>query len=116
MLSAEKNERLTRVGPGTPMGELLRRYWWPVATHDMATRVPVERRLLGEDLVLFRDGSGTVGLLAEASPHRRAALWLGCTEDEGLRCGMIAIELDLTAPEAAFAVARRELELDAEAA
>ncbi|MDN5931082.1 MAG: Rieske 2Fe-2S domain-containing protein [Pseudonocardia sp.] len=87
MLSAEKNERLTRVGPGTPMGELLRRYWWPVATHDMATRVPVKRRLLGEDLVLFRDGSGTVGLLAEQCPHRRAALWLGCTEDEGLRCG-----------------------------
>lgn len=87
MLSAEKNERLTRVGPGTPMGELLRRYWWPVATHDMATRVPVKRRLLGEDLVLFRDGSGTVGLLAEQCPHRRAALWLGCTEEEGLRCG-----------------------------
>jgi 5,5'-dehydrodivanillate O-demethylase len=47
MLSPEKNERLTRVGPGTPMGELLRRYWWPVATHDMAGRVPVKRRLLG---------------------------------------------------------------------
>src|SRR5690349_12845818 len=69
------------------MGELLRRYWWPVATHDMATRVPVKRRLLGEDLVLYRDGSGTVGLLAEQCPHRRAALWLGCTEDVGLRCG-----------------------------
>src|SRR5690242_6582369 len=87
MLSAEKNERLTRVGRGTPMGQLLRRYWWPVATHDMATRVPVKRRLLGEDLVLYRDGSGTVGLLAEQCPHRRAALWLGCTEDVGLRCG-----------------------------
>ncbi|MDT7554408.1 MAG: 5,5-dehydrodivanillate O-demethylase oxygenase subunit, partial [Pseudonocardiales bacterium] len=87
MLSAEKNERLTRVGPGTPMGELLRRYWWPVATYDMATRVPVKRRLLGEDLVLYRDGSGTVGLLAEQCPHRRAALWLGCTEEHGLRCG-----------------------------
>jgi 5,5'-dehydrodivanillate O-demethylase len=87
MLSAEKNERLTRVGPGTPMGELLRRYLWPVATHDMATRVPVKRRLLGEDLVLYRDGSGTVGLLAEQCPHRRAALWLGCSEDVGLHCG-----------------------------
>src|SRR5689334_24450050 len=83
MLSAEKNERLTRVGRGTPMGELLRRYWWPVATHDMATRVPVKRRLLGEDLVLYRDGSGTVGLLAEQCPHRRAALWLGCTGADG---------------------------------
>ena len=87
MLSAEKNERLTRVGRGTPMGELLRRYWWPVATHDMATRTPVKRRLLGEDLVLYRDGSGTVGLLAEQCPHRRAALWLGCAEEVGLRCG-----------------------------
>jgi 5,5'-dehydrodivanillate O-demethylase len=52
MRSAEKNERLTRVGPGTPTGELLRRYRWPIATHDMATRAPVERRLLGADLVL----------------------------------------------------------------
>jgi Rieske [2Fe-2S] domain len=88
MLSAEKNERLTRVGPGTPMGELLRRYRWPIATHDMATRVPVKRRLLGEDFVLYRDGSGTVGLLAEQCPHRRAPLWLSCTEDVGLRCAL----------------------------
>ncbi len=68
MLSPEKNERLTSVGPGTPMGNLLRRYWWPVATHDMAGRVPVRRRLLGEDLVLFRDGEGRLGLLAEQCP------------------------------------------------
>jgi 5,5'-dehydrodivanillate O-demethylase oxygenase subunit len=87
MLSQEKNERLTAVGPGTPMGNLLRRYWWPVATHDMAGRVPVRRRLLGEDLVLFRDGSGQLGLLAEQCPHRRASLALGCTERTGLRCG-----------------------------
>jgi 5,5'-dehydrodivanillate O-demethylase oxygenase subunit len=87
MLSQEKNERLTEVGPGTPMGNLLRRYWWPVATHDMAGRVPVRRRLLGEDLVLFRDASGKLGLLAEQCPHRRASLALGCTERTGLRCG-----------------------------
>lgn len=87
MLSAEKNERLTRVGKGTPMGELQRRYWWPVATHDMVGRQPVRRRLLGEDLVLFRDASGKVGLLAEQCPHRRASLALGYTETEGLRCG-----------------------------
>lgn len=83
MLSAEKNERLTRVGQGTPMGELLRRYWWPTATHDMAARVPVKRMLLGEDLVLYRDGTGTVGLLAEQCPHRRAALWLGLHRRRG---------------------------------
>ncbi|TNC25175.1 aromatic ring-hydroxylating dioxygenase subunit alpha [Amycolatopsis alkalitolerans] len=87
MLTAEKNERLTRVGRGTPMGELLRRYWWPIATHDMVGRQPVRRRLLGEDLVLFRDASGRVGLLAEQCPHRRASLALGCTESAGLRCG-----------------------------
>jgi len=87
MLSQERNERLTAVGPGTPMGNLLRRYWWPVATHDMAGRVPVRRRLLGEDLVLFRDASGRLGLLAEQCPHRRASLALGCTERSGLRCG-----------------------------
>ena len=87
MLSHEKNELLTRVGPGTPMGELLRRYWWPIATHDMVGRIPVKRRLLGEDLVLFRDAQGRLGLLQERCPHRRASLTLGCTEEQGLRCG-----------------------------
>ena len=61
MLSEEKNRRLTQVGPGTPMGELLRRYWWPVATHDMATRVPVKRRLLhgeGDDGMAVLEGEG----------------------------------------------------------
>ncbi|SNR53190.1 5,5'-dehydrodivanillate O-demethylase [Haloechinothrix alba] len=87
MLSAEKNERLTRVGPDTPMGELLRRYWWPIATHDMVGRQPVRRRLLGEDLVLFRDAGGNLGLLEEHCPHRRASLSLGCTEQDGIRCG-----------------------------
>ena len=86
MLSAEKNERLTRVGPGTPMGELLRRYWWPVATHDIATRVPVRRRLLGEDLVLYKDGSGQCGLVDRHCAHRRADLSYGWVEDCGLRC------------------------------
>lgn len=87
MLSQEKNELLTRVGPGTPMGALLRRYWWPIATHDMVGRIPIKRRLLGEDLVLFRDAKGRLGLLQERCPHRRASLTLGCTEDDGLRCG-----------------------------
>ncbi len=87
MLKAEKNERLTQVGPGTPMGELLRRYWWPVATHDMLGRAPIRRRLLGEDLVLFRDASGRLGLLEEHCPHRRASLSLGYTEARGIRCG-----------------------------
>jgi 5,5'-dehydrodivanillate O-demethylase len=87
MLSKEKNEQLTRVGPGTPMGELLRRYWWPIATSSMLGERPIARRLLGEDLVLFRDKSGTLGLLEERCPHRRASLSMGCVEQNGLRCG-----------------------------
>ena len=68
MHSAETNERLTRVRPCTPTGEPLRRYWWPIATHDRATRVPVERRLLGEDLVLYRGGQ------APSEPEHRARM------------------------------------------
>lgn len=94
MLKPEKNERLTRVGPGTPMGELLRRYWWPIATHDMVGRQPVRRRLLGEDLVLFRDATGNLGLLEEHCPHRRASLALGCTEQRGIRCGYHGWQFD----------------------
>jgi 5,5'-dehydrodivanillate O-demethylase len=87
MLSKEKNEQLTRVGPGTPMGELLRRYWWPIATASMLGPVPIKRRLLGEDLVLYRDKSGALGLLEERCPHRRASMVYGCVEENGLRCG-----------------------------
>ncbi|MQA88417.1 MAG: Rieske 2Fe-2S domain-containing protein [Streptosporangiales bacterium] len=87
MLSAEENQRLTRVGPGTPMGELMRRYWHPIAAasefDDYATK-PV--RLMGEDLVLYRDRSGTYGLVDRHCPHRRADLSYGFVEDCGLRC------------------------------
>jgi phthalate 4,5-dioxygenase oxygenase subunit len=89
MLSKEDNERLTRVGPGTPMGETMRRYWmpallsWELAEPDGE---PVRVRLLGEDLVAFRATDGTVGLLDELCPHRRASLWLGRNEENGLRC------------------------------
>ena len=64
MLSREENELLTRVGPGTPAGEMLRRYWWPVGFSEnvMAKGSPTRVRLLGEDLVLFRDGDGKLGL------------------------------------------------------
>jgi len=77
------------VGPGTPMGALLRRYWLPLIESDelgppdgSAQRV----RLLGEDLVVFRDTDGRVGLLAQACPHRRASLYFGRNEQRGLRC------------------------------
>ena len=87
MLTVEENERLTRVGPGTPMGNLMRRYWHPVAAVAQLEENPVKAvTLLGESLVLYRDKGGRLGLLAEACAHRRASLAYGIPEDEGLRC------------------------------
>ncbi len=87
MLSQEENELLTRVGPGTPMGDLLRRYWYPIAARsEMDNRWTQRVRLLGEDLVLFKDRSGKFGLIAEACPHRRASLAYGIPTEDGIRC------------------------------
>ncbi len=87
MLSKELNERLTRVGPGTPMGELLRRYWHPIAGGAELEENPVKKvRILGEDLVLYRDRSGRLGLIDEPCPHRRVSMEYGIPEPEGLRC------------------------------
>lgn len=77
---------LVEVGPGTPSGELLRRYWHPIATSDEATTVPREVRLLGEDLILYRDASGTPGLLEPRCCHRGTSLYFGRVEDVGIRC------------------------------
>jgi 5,5'-dehydrodivanillate O-demethylase oxygenase subunit len=87
MLTAQENELLTRIGPGTPMGELMRRYWHPVAAvAEMEQRWTKRVRLLGEDLVLFRDRSGRFGLIGEACPHRRASLAYGIPTEDGIRC------------------------------
>ena len=87
MLTVEENERLTRVGPGTPMGALMRRYWQPVAAAaEMRDRWTKPVRLLGESLVLFRDRSDRFGLIAESCPHRRASLLYGIPETDGIRC------------------------------
>lgn len=87
MLSAEQQETLTRVGPGTPMGGLLRRYWMPVAASvDVAPGGARAVRLLGEDLVLFRTPGGALGLLAERCRHRGTSLRAGCVDDTGIRC------------------------------
>jgi 5,5'-dehydrodivanillate O-demethylase len=87
MLTHEENERLTRVGPGTPMGDLLRRYWMPIAiSSDISTR-PVARRLLGENLVVFRTEAGQVGVVEERCAHRRTSLKVGIVEKAGIRCG-----------------------------
>ncbi len=86
MLSREDNERLTRVGPGTPMGELMRRYWQPVLASRNVTTRPREIRLLGEDLLVFRDGSGRPGLLYPRCMHRGTTLLYGHVETDGIRC------------------------------
>ena len=87
MLTHEENERLTRVGPGTPMGDLLRRYWYPIATvSQMKDRDTMPVRLLGEDLVLYRDLSGNFGLLTARCPHRGMSLAYGIPTECGLRC------------------------------
>ena len=87
MLDEAKNQLLTRVGPATPMGDLLRRYWMPIAgvtEFESLTIKPV--RLMGEDLTLYRDMSGNFGLVDRRCPHRRADLSYGFVEDCGIRC------------------------------
>jgi phthalate 4,5-dioxygenase len=88
MLTNEENERLTRVGPGTPAGELMRRYWQPAGLSEELPPggAPIPVRLLGEDLVLFRDQTGGPGLLGIHCSHRGADLSYGRIEDGGLRC------------------------------
>ena len=85
-MTPEENERLSRIGPGTPAGELMRRYWWPVWFSQSVTDKPLPVRLLGEDLVLFRQGDGALGLLDRRCPHRGASLELGRVEEDGIRC------------------------------
>ena len=87
MLSATENERLTQVGKGTPMGELMRRYWHPIAAAaELGERPTKSVRVLGEDLVLYKDRSGTLGLIEKLCPHRRVDLSYGIPEENGLRC------------------------------
>ena len=89
MLSREDNELLTRIGPGTPMGNLMRQYWQPVLLGSELPEPdgpPLRVRALGEDLIAFRDSAGRVGLLGANCPHRGAPLFFGGNEEGGLRC------------------------------
>jgi phthalate 4,5-dioxygenase oxygenase subunit len=98
MLTAEENERLVRVGPGTPMGELLRRYWmpamlsWELPAPDCP---PVRITLLGEELLAFRDTDGRLGLVDEFCAHRTASLFFGRNEGCGLRCSYHGWKFDV---------------------
>src|ERR1700720_1965463 len=99
MLSTEENEFLTRIGPGMPMGELMRQYWLPLLQSDELPEAdgrPLRARLLGEDLIAFRDSAGKVGLLANNCPHRGASLFFGRNEEEGLRCVYHGWKFDVT--------------------
>ena len=104
-MKAEQNQRLTQVGPGTPGGELLRRYWQPVAMLDefdpaldppMASRPVKAVRLLDQDFVLFKDTQGRFGLLDRDCPHRGADLAYGRNEGDGLRCPFHGWKFDVT--------------------
>ena len=88
MLSREENDMLTRVGPGTPCGEMLRRYWWPIGFSELVKEKqnPTKVRLLGEDFVLFRDGAGRLGVVELHCSHRGTSLEFGRVEDQGIRC------------------------------
>ncbi len=94
-LSNVEEEELVRIGPGTPSGDVFRRYWLPVeAAANLGggragfsgANNPLRIRILGEDLVLFRDGSGSPGLVAEHCSHRGTSLFYGRVEDQGIRC------------------------------
>ena len=86
MMTPEENMRMTRVGPGTPCGNMLRRYWWPVGfSAELQAGKSTPARILSEDLILYRDGAGHLGLLDERCPHRGASLQLGRVEHDGIR-------------------------------
>src|SRR3954470_3674849 len=98
MLSAQDNERLTRTGPGTEMGDLFRRFWMPVL---LAREIPepdgppVRVTVLGEALLAFRDTENRIGLVEPGCPHRGANLFFGRNEDCGLRCAYHGWKFDV---------------------
>jgi phthalate 4,5-dioxygenase oxygenase subunit len=99
MLSQEENDLLCRTGPGTPMGNLFRRFWLPVALSCELPKPdcpPVRLRILSEDLIAFRNTNGKVGLLSRYCPHRGASLFFGRNEEGGLRCVYHGWKFDTT--------------------
>ena len=89
MLTQEENELMCRIGPGTMMGTYLRRFWFPAMMSEELPEPdcpPIRVKLMGEDLIAFRDTNGDVGLLDNNCPHRRASLFFGRNEECGIRC------------------------------
>ena len=98
MLSTEDNETIARIGPGTMMGDVFRRYWLPVLLSSELAEpdgAPVRVKLLGEDLVAFRQTDGRVGLMGDHCPHRGASMFFGRNEECGLRCVYHGWKFDL---------------------
>src|SRR5215510_2596920 len=99
MLTAEDNELLCRIGPGTAMGNLIRQYWIPaLLPSELPTPdcPPMRLRLMGENLIAFRVTSGEVGFMANSCPHRGASMFFGRNEEEGLRCVYHGWKFDVT--------------------
>jgi phthalate 4,5-dioxygenase oxygenase subunit len=99
MLNQTDNDLLTRVGPGTPMGELMRQYWVPAlpsSEFPAPDSAPKRMKLLGEHLVMFRDSNGDMGCFTEACPHRGASMFFGRNEEAGLRCVYHGWKFDTT--------------------
>src|SRR5947207_15665774 len=98
-MKAEQNELLTRTEPGTPMGELFRRYWLPALLASELPEPdcpPVRLKLLGERMVAFRDTEGRLGLIDEFCAHRGVSLWFGRNEECGIRCPYHGWKYDVT--------------------
>jgi phthalate 4,5-dioxygenase len=98
MLSQADNDKLTRTGAGTPMGDFMRRFWLPFLTASelpVSDGAPQRVRLLGEDLIAFRTTDGAVGLVEAFCPHRRAPMFFGRNEEHGLRCVYHGWKFDL---------------------
>ena len=98
MLSADENTRLTRTGPGTPMGEVFRRYWIPVLLAEQLPEndgPPLRVKILGEELLAFRDTEGRIGLIEPRCPHRGANLFFGRNEQCGIRCSFHGFKFDV---------------------
>ena len=98
MTPREYSDAVTRAGPGTPAGERVRRYWQPsAAAAELTEETPILKvRLLGEDLVAYRDLSGTYGLVGEQCSHRKASLAFGRVEEDGIRCAYHGWKYDCT--------------------
>src|SRR5688572_18239665 len=99
MLSAADAETITRCGPGTPMGNLMREYWIPAVGSDELPHPdgpPLRIRILNENLIAFRATSGKVGLVEDACPHRGASMFFGRNEEDGLRCVYHGWKFDIT--------------------